>query len=340
MKVADFDYFLPNELIAQHPVEPRDSSCLMVLHKDTGTVEHRSFRDVVEYLNPGDVLVINNTKVLPARVYARKESGAKIEVLLLKQLAHNQWEVLVRPGKRIKTGTKLIFSPEEMEAEVFDRTEAGGRIIEFKYQGDFFEILDRVGHMPLPPYIREELADGSRYQTVYAQERGSAAAPTAGLHFTRELLKTIEDKGIIIAQVLLHVGLGTFRPVKVENVEEHEIHSEYYQIDPINAEKINKARKEGKRVVCVGTTSTRTLETVADEKGFVCSTQGWSNCYIYPGYKYKAVDVLITNFHLPKSTLLMLVSAFAGHENVMKAYRLAVEKKYRFFSFGDAMLII
>ncbi|MDD4751844.1 MAG: tRNA preQ1(34) S-adenosylmethionine ribosyltransferase-isomerase QueA [Desulfitobacteriaceae bacterium] len=340
MKVAEFDYFLPEELIAQHPVEPRDSSRLMVLHKDSGTVEHKIFRDVVEYLNPGDVLVINNTKVLPARVFAVKESGGKIEVVLLKQLANDRWEVLVRPGKRVKTGTKLIFSLGELEAEVSDRTEAGGRILDFKYQGNFFQILDRVGHMPLPPYIREELADGSRYQTVYARERGSAAAPTAGLHFTRELLETIENKGIIIAQVLLHVGLGTFRPVKVENVEEHQIHSEYYQIDYANAEKINKAKKEGNRVVCVGTTSTRTLETVADERGFVSPGQGWSNCYIYPGYKYKAVDVLITNFHLPKSTLLMLVSAFAGHENAIQAYRLAVEERYRFFSFGDAMLII
>lgn len=340
MKVSDFDYYLPENLIAQHPIEPRDSSRLLVLHRETKKIEHNVFGNIDKYLNPGDTLVINETMVLPARLFATRETGAVIEVVLLNQISIDKWEVLVRPGKKAKVGTKLIFSPDELEAYVVDNTESGGRILEFKYSGNFFEIIDRIGQMPLPPYIKEELVDKERYQTVYARERGAAAAPTAGLHFTNELLKSLEEKGIIIAKVLLHVGLGTFRPVKVENISEHSMHAEYYEIDAVNAEKINNAKKNGNKVISVGTTSSRTLESVALPDGTVQPGKGWTDIFIYPGYKFKVVDGLITNFHLPKSTLLMLISAFAGRDLIMDTYREAVEKEYRFFSFGDAMFII
>lgn len=340
MKVTDFDYYLPEELIAQHPVEPRDASRLLILHRDNGLIEHKIFHDLVDYLEPGDVLVINETKVMPARIFAKKESGANIEVVLLKQVDAAHWEVLVRPGRRVPLGTRLIFSPGELEAVAIGNTEAGGRVLKFTWSGNFFEILDRIGRMPLPPYIKEELRDADRYQTVYANVRGSAAAPTAGLHFTRKLLQRLEERGVIIARILLHVGLGTFRPVKVDNIEEHQMHAEFYQIDSETAEKINNAKISGHRVVSVGTTSTRTLETVADAEGRVQAASGWTNCFIYPGYRFKIVDMMITNFHLPKSTLLMLVSAFAGFEETTHAYQVAVEEGYRFFSFGDAMMII
>lgn len=340
MKVADFDYFLPEELIAQHPVEPRDASRLLVLHRENGLIEHKIFHEIIDFFQPGDVLVINDTKVLPARIFATRETGAVIEVVLLKQLNYNSWEVLVRPGRKVKPGTRLIFAAGELEAVCRGETEAGGRILEFSFAGNFFAILDRIGQMPLPPYIKEKLEDRDRYQTVYAREKGSAAAPTAGLHFTHELLSKIEKRGIIIATVMLHVGLGTFRPVKAENVEDHLMHDEYYEVNAENAEKINRAKRQGGRVIAVGTTSTRTLETVSSENGEVFAQQGWTRSFIYPGYTFKVVDALITNFHLPKSTLLMLVSALAGRENVLRAYEEAVRLQYRFFSFGDAMLII
>jgi len=340
MKVEDFDFYLPEEQIAQEPIKTRDLSKLMVLNKKTGEVEHKIFRDIVELLNPGDCLVLNDTRVLPARLLGQKEgTGAKIEVLLLKRVDKNRWEVLVKPGKRAKEGTTIVFGSGELKAKVISHTEEGGRIIEFQYEGIFEEILDRLGEMPLPPYIKKRLDDKERYQTVYSKHEGSAAAPTAGLHFTDELLEKIRQKGVNIAYITLHVGLGTFRPVKVEDVEKHHMHSEYYVIDEENAKIINEAKKRGNRIITVGTTSTRTLETAANEDGLIEAKSGWTDIFIYPGYKFKIVDCLITNFHLPKSTLIMLVSALAGRENILNAYKIAVEEKYRFFSFGDAMFI-
>lgn len=340
MKLEDFVYDLPEELIAQTPVEPRDSSRLLVLNRADGTIEHKHFYDVVDYLNAGDVLVINHTKVLPARLWAHRESGAVIEVLLVQQVDLHHWKALVRPGRKARPGEKLIFKEGLLTAEVMEVVEEGMRLIRFDYEGNFMAILDELGTMPLPPYIHEKLEDQSRYQCVYAKDPGSAAAPTAGLHFTEELLDKIRAKGVTVAEVLLNVGLGTFRPVKVENIEDHEMHSEYYEIDEATAQIINDCRARGGRVISVGTTSTRTLETVSTEDGIVHAGSGWTQKFIYPGYHYKAVDSLITNFHLPGSTLMMLVSAFATREQIMQAYATAVEEKYRFFSFGDAMLII
>lgn len=341
MKLSDFDYHLPEELIAQHPLEPRDASRLLVLHRDTGKIEHKIFRDIIHYFSPGDVMVINNTKVLPARLFGQKATGALIEVVLLSQLDVHTWDVLVRPGKKAKPGTRLIFSSGILEGEVLDNnSDSGGRIIRFYFRGNFLEILDQLGQMPLPPYIRERLEDKERYQTVYAREAGSAAAPTAGLHFTNSLLSEIAKKDTEIVQVLLHVGLGTFRPVKVENIAQHKMHAEYYEISEAAAKKINSRKEKGGKIISVGTTSTRTLETAANDQGLIIPGKGFTESYIYPGYHFKAIDGLITNFHLPKSTLLMLVSAFGGYENIMEAYRVAVQEEYRFFSFGDAMLII
>ncbi|MBS6500326.1 MAG: tRNA preQ1(34) S-adenosylmethionine ribosyltransferase-isomerase QueA [Clostridium sp.] len=340
MKVSDFDFDLPEELIAQHPLEKRDSSRLMVLDKKSGTIEHRSFHDVIEYLNEGDTLVLNNTRVMPARLIGEKEgTGGKIEFLLLKRIEGDRWECLAKPGKRAKIGQKFTFGEGKLTCTVVDIVEEGNRIIEFSYEGIFEQVLDELGEMPLPPYITEKLEDKERYQTVYSKEKGSAAAPTAGLHFTEELLREIKAKGVNIAYLTLHVGLGTFRPVKVEDINEHIMHSEYYHLDKENADLINETKKRGNKVIAVGTTSTRTLETIGDENGFVREQSGWTDIFIYPGYKYKVIDELITNFHLPESTLIMLVSALSGKENVMNAYNEAVKKKYRFFSFGDSMLI-
>lgn len=340
MKVSDFDFDLPEELIAQHPLEKRDSSRLMVLDKNTGEIEHRSFHDVIEYLNEGDTLVLNNTRVMPARLIGEKEgTGGKIEFLLLKRIEGDRWECLAKPGKRAKIGQKFTFGEGKLTCTVVDIVEEGNRIIEFSYEGIFEQVLDELGEMPLPPYITEKLEDKERYQTVYSKEKGSAAAPTAGLHFTEELLREIKAKGVNIAYLTLHVGLGTFRPVKVEDINEHIMHSEYYHLDKENADLINETKKRGNKVIAVGTTSTRTLETIGDENGFVREQSGWTDIFIYPGYKYKVIDELITNFHLPESTLIMLVSALSGKENVMNAYNEAVKKKYRFFSFGDSMLI-
>ncbi|MDA8235965.1 MAG: tRNA preQ1(34) S-adenosylmethionine ribosyltransferase-isomerase QueA [Clostridia bacterium] len=338
MKVSDFDYYLPEELIAQEPVEPRDASRLLVLAKEAGPVEHRVFRDVVEYLRPDDTLVVNNTKVIPARLFAEKEgTGARIEVVLLTRLDKDRWEVLVKPGKRARPGTGLVFGEGLLTAQVVDTTEAGGRILEFSYQGAFEEVLDRLGQMPLPPYITKELADKNRYQTVYAKTEGSAAAPTAGLHFTPALLDIIREKGVNVVEVLLHVGLGTFRPVKVEDITQHQMHAEFYSISSETAEIINSTKG---RVIAVGTTSVRAVESAAIGGGMVQAGSGWTDIFIYPGYEFKVIDGLITNFHLPKSTLLMLISALAGRERVLDAYRIAVEERYRFFSFGDAMVIL
>ncbi|MDY4606841.1 tRNA preQ1(34) S-adenosylmethionine ribosyltransferase-isomerase QueA [Clostridium tertium] len=340
MKVSDFDFDLPEELIAQHPLEKRDSSRLMVLDKNTGEIEHRSFHDVIEYLNEGDTLVLNNTRVMPARLIGEKEgTGGKIEFLLLKRIEGDRWECLAKPGKRAKIGQKFTFGEGKLTCTVVDIVEEGNRIIEFSYEGIFEQVLDELGEMPLPPYITEKLEDKERYQTVYSKEKGSAAAPTAGLHFTEELLKEIKAKGVNIAYLTLHVGLGTFRPVKVEDINEHIMHSEYYHLDNENADLINETKKRGNKVIAVGTTSTRTLETIGDDNGFVREQSGWTDIFIYPGYKYKVIDELITNFHLPESTLIMLVSALAGKEHVMNAYNEAVKEKYRFFSFGDSMLI-
>lgn len=340
MKVSDFDFDLPEELIAQHPLEKRDSSRLMVLDKNTGEIKHRSFHDVIEYLNEGDTLVLNNTRVMPARLIGEKEgTGGKIEFLLLKRIEGDRWECLAKPGKRAKVGQKFTFGEGKLTCTVVDIVEEGNRIIEFSYEGIFEQVLDELGEMPLPPYITEKLEDKERYQTVYSKEKGSAAAPTAGLHFTEELLKEIKAKGVNIAYLTLHVGLGTFRPVKVEDINEHIMHSEYYHLDKENADLINETKKRGNKVIAVGTTSTRTLETIGDENGFVREQSGWTDIFIYPGYKYKVIDELITNFHLPESTLIMLVSALSGKENVMNAYNEAVKEKYRFFSFGDSMLI-
>jgi S-adenosylmethionine:tRNA ribosyltransferase-isomerase len=313
----------------------------LVLDRKTGKIEQQVFTDIVAYLQAGDVLVLNDTRVIPARLYGRrKDTGGKIEVVLLKRLSANEWEVLVKPGKRAKIGSRIVFGDGELEAEVTERTEAGGRFLKFSYEGVFEELLDKLGLMPLPPYIKERLEDKERYQTVYSRTEGSSAAPTAGLHFTPELLSSIEQKGIELAYLLLHVGLGTFRPVAADNVEEHVMHSEYYEVSRETAEKINNARSRGGRVIAVGTTSVRTLETASAENGMIVPGRGWTDIFIYPGYSYKAVDALVTNFHLPKSTLLMLVSAFAGTDKVKEAYRVAVEERYRFFSFGDAMLIV
>ena len=341
MDVKDFYYDLPQELIAQDPLEDRSSSRLMVLDKITGEVEHRHFKDITEYLRPGDCLVINNTKVIPARLYGVKEgTQAKIEILLLKRKENDIWETLVKPGKKCKIGTKIVFGEGILTGEVVDIVEEGNRLIQFHYEGIFEEILDRLGQMPMPPYITHQLQDKNRYQTVYAKYDGSAAAPTAGLHFTPELLQQVRDMGVEIAEVTLHVGLGTFRPVKETDVLKHHMHSEFYKIEQSEADKINKAKKEGHRVIAVGTTSTRTLESAADENGFLTEKSGWTEIFIYPGYQFKVIDALITNFHLPESTLVMLVSALAGREHVLAAYETAVEEKYRFFSFGDAMFIV
>jgi S-adenosylmethionine:tRNA ribosyltransferase-isomerase len=339
-KTSDFYYDLPEELIAQTPIKNRDHSRLLVLDRNTGEIEHKHFYDVLDYLNKGDCLVINDTKVLPARLYGtRKDTNAVIELLLLKRLDDNKWETLVKPGKKAKVGIEIIFKENLLSGKIIEVKEDGNRVIEFDYDGIFEEILDQLGEMPLPPYIHEKLEDKSRYQTIYAKNAGSAAAPTAGLHFNEELLKKIEQKGVNIAKLTLHVGLGTFRPVKSEFILEHKMHSEYYEITNDEAEKINKAKQNGNRVISVGTTSTRTLETIGDENGFVKEQSGWTDIFIYPGYKFKVVDSLITNFHLPESTLVMLVSSMAGKENVLNAYKKAVENKYRFFSFGDAMII-
>lgn len=340
MDVKDFDYYLPEELIAQDPLEDRSSSRLMVLDKETGEVEHKHFTDILGYLHPGDCLVINNTKVIPARLFGVKaDTQAKIEVLLLKRRENDVWETLVKPGKKAKAGTKLVFGDGILTGEVIDVVEEGNRLIQFHYEGIFEEILDQLGQMPLPPYIKHQLKDKDRYQTVYAKYDGSAAAPTAGLHFTKELLQKVKDMGVDIAEVTLHVGLGTFRPVKVDNVLDHHMHSEFYMVSREAADKINKAKDSGHRVIAVGTTSTRTLEAASDENGRMHETSGWTDIFIYPGYQFKVIDALITNFHLPQSTLVMLVSALAGREHVLHAYELAVQEKYRFFSFGDAMFI-
>lgn len=340
MKTSDFYYDLPEELIAQDPLEDRSSSRLLVLDRKTGEREHRVFRELVEFLNPGDCLVVNNTRVIPARLMGVKEgTGAGIEVLLLKRCEDNVWETLVKPGKKARPGARISFGDGLLVGEVLEVVEEGNRRIRFTYEGIFEEILERLGQMPLPPYITHELKDKNRYQTVYAKHEGSAAAPTAGLHFTPELLKVIEDKGVRLAHVTLHVGLGTFRPVKVEDVTQHHMHSEFYMIEEEQAGLINETRAAGGRVICVGTTSCRTLESAADENGVLHAGSGWTDIFIYPGYRFKLMDALITNFHLPESTLLMLVSAFAGKEQVMAAYEEAVRERYRFFSFGDAMFI-
>ncbi len=341
MKVSDFYYDLPEELIAQKPLEDRASSRLMVLDKKTGQVTHCVFRDIKNFLRKGDCLVLNDTKVIPARLYGRKENQqSRIEFVLIKNHTQNIWEVIVRPGKKVRPGSCIVFGEGELKAYVHEILENGNRIVEFEYDGIFEEVLDEVGLIPIPPYITEQLDDPDRYQTVYAREKGSIAAPTAGLHFTDKLLEEIKEMGVDIAYVTLHVGLGTFRPVKVENVEDHYMHTEYYEIKEENAKLINEARNAGGRIFCVGTTSCRVLESVADENGFVKAEKGETNIFIYPGYKFKIVDALITNFHLPESTLIMLVSSLAGRENILNAYKEAVEKRYRFFSFGDAMLII
>ncbi len=341
MKTSDFYFDLPKELIAQDPLEDRSSSRLLVLDRKTGAREHRIFRDIVEYLNPGDCLVINNTKVIPARLYGAKEgTQAKIEILLLKRREGDVWETLVKPGKKAKPGTKISFGDGLLTGEVLDVVDEGNRLIKFTYDGIFEEILDQLGQMPLPPYITHQLKDKNRYQTVYAKHDGSAAAPTAGLHFTPELLRQIEEKGVKIAHVTLHVGLGTFRPVKVEDVTQHHMHSEYFFIEEDQAKLINDTKAAGGRVIAVGTTSCRTLESAVGEDGKLKATSGWTDIFIYPGYQFKVIDALITNFHLPESTLLMLVSALAGKENIMNAYEEAVKERYRFFSFGDAMFIM
>ena len=340
MKVTEFDYELPEELIAQTPIEKRDESRLMVLNRKNNTIEHKTFKDIIDYLEPGDCLVRNNTKVIPARIYGKKETGANIEFLLLNNIEGDIWETIVRPGNKLHIGTKVIFGDGLLTAEILDTMPGGTRKVLFTYEGIFNEILDKIGLMPLPPYIHEELKEKDRYQTVYAKYEGSAAAPTAGLHFTKELLEKIEQKGIDIANVTLHVGIGTFRPVKEDTVEAHEMHSEHFYIKQEDCDKINKAKKNGKRVISVGTTSCRVLETIANpENGTVEPIESDTQIFIYPGYTFKCIDGLITNFHLPQSTLLMLVSALAGKEYIMKAYNEAVQEKYKFFSFGDAMFI-
>lgn len=340
MDLKDFNYDLPEELIAQDPLEDRSSSRLMVLHKDTGRIEHKIFRDIIDYLNPGDCLVINDTKVIPARLMGIKEdTGATIEVLLLKRNADDVWECLVKPGKKARTGARIVFGEGLLVGEIVDVIEDGNRMIKFHYEGIFEEILDKLGQMPLPPYITHKLQDKNRYQTVYARNEGSAAAPTAGLHFTKELLEKIKEKGVNVVSITLHVGLGTFRPVKVDKIEEHHMHTETFNISKEAADTINRARAAGGRVIAVGTTSCRTLESAAADDGTIPARSGDTDIFIYPGYKFKAIDSLITNFHLPESTLIMLVSALAGRDNIMNAYETAVKERYRFFSFGDAMFI-
>jgi len=341
LKVSDFDYYLPEELIAQHPVQKRDMSRLLVYDRSTKQVQHRIFKDIGEYLKEGDCLVINDTRVMPARLYGKREdSGSSVEFLLLERLENNRWEVLVKPGKRARIGTSFIFADGLLKAKVLDIGKEGERIVEFVYIGIFEEILDKIGNIPLPPYIHEDLEDKNRYQTVYARHLGSAAAPTAGLHFTEELLERLVKNGVNIAKVTLHVGLGTFRPVKTDKVEEHSMHAESYFVSQEAADIINQCRGKGGRIVAVGTTSARTLESVADDNGIIHAGGGKTDIFIYPGYRFKGVDVLITNFHLPKSTLLMLVSAFMGREEALRVYNIAVKERYRFFSFGDAMMII
>ena len=340
MKVSDFNFDLPEELIAQNPLEDRSSSRLLTLDKKTGAIGHDIFRNITNYLNPGDCLVLNNTKVIPARLIgAKEETGGKVEVLLLKRKQDNVWETLVKPGKKARPGARISFGDGMLTGEVLEVVEEGNRLIRFEYEGIFEEVLDQLGQMPLPPYITHQLKDKNRYQTVYAKYDGSAAAPTAGLHFTEELLQQIREMGVKIAWVTLHVGLGTFRPVKVDEVTDHHMHSEFYRIEEEDARLINETRAAGGRIISVGTTSTRTLESVADEDGTVRAKSGWTDIFIYPGYQFKVIDGLITNFHLPESTLLMLVSALAGRENIMHAYEVAVRERYRFFSFGDAMFI-
>ena len=340
MRVDDFDYFLPEELIAQVPIEKRDESRLLVLDKETGEVSHKHFYDIINYLNPGDTLVLNDTKVLPARLIGvKEETNAVIEILLLKNILGDKWECLVKPARRIKEGTIVSFGDGKLKAKCIGCFDEGIRHFELIYNGILMEILEELGTMPLPPYIHEKLDDQSRYQTVYAKEVGSAAAPTAGLHFTKELLKRIEDKGVNICYITLHVGLGTFRPVSVEKIEDHEMHSEFYSMSSEVANKLNETRLKGNNIISVGTTSTRTLETIANLYGEFRECSGWTNIFIYPGYEFKGIDKLITNFHLPKSTLVMLVSTLAGRENILNAYKIAVDEKYRFFSFGDAMFI-
>jgi len=341
IQTSDFYFDLPEELIAQDPLEDRSASRMLVLDKKSGDVKHSNFKHIVDYLRPGDCLVLNNTKVIPARLHGiKKETGAHVEVLLLKRLEDDNWETLVKPGRKIKPGTVLEFGDGLLEAQVLEVVEEGNRIIHFKYEGIFEQVLDQLGEMPLPPYITHKLADKNRYQTVYAKFEGSAAAPTAGLHFTQELLSEIRAKGVTTAFVTLHVGLGTFRPVKVENILEHHMHSEYYEITKEVADTINKTKAEGGRIICVGTTSCRTIESASDANGMLCACSGNTEIFIYPGYQFKIMDALITNFHLPESTLVMLVSALAGKERVLNAYKLAVEEEYRFFSFGDAMFIV
>ena len=340
MNVADFDYYLPEELIAQTPLKVRDSSRLMVMDRNTGEIEHHVFTDIIDYLNKGDTLVLNDTKVLPARLIGvKEETNAVIEILLLKNLESDIWECLAKPARRIKVGTIVSFGNGELKAKCIYEGEEGIRHFELLYSGILLEILEKLGTMPLPPYIHEKLKDQSRYQTVYAKEVGSAAAPTAGLHFTKELLKRIEDKGVHVCYITLHVGLGTFRPVSVSNIEEHEMHSEYYSMKKEVANLLNETRKNGKRIIAVGTTTARTLETIRRDYAEFVECSGWTNIFIYPGFTFKGIDALITNFHLPKSTLIMLVSAFAGKENILNAYKVAVKEKYRFFSFGDAMFL-
>ena len=340
MQVSEFNYNLPEELIAQIPIKKRDESRLMVLDTKKQTIEHKIFKNIIDYLEPGDCLVRNNTKVIPARIYGKKETGANVEFLLLNNIEGDIWESIVRPGNKLHKGAKVVFGNGLLKAEIIDTLPGGTRKVKFEYKGIFNEILDEIGLMPLPPYIHEELKEKDRYQTVYAKYEGSAAAPTAGLHFTPELLKKIEEKGVKIANVTLHVGIGTFRPVKEEKVEDHDMHSEHFYIKKEDADKINETKKNGKKVIAVGTTSCRVLETIADENGLVKETEGDTKIFIYPGYKFKCLDGLITNFHLPQSTLLMLVSALAGKEYILKAYNEAVEEKYRFFSFGDAMFVL
>lgn len=340
MDLKEFYYYLPQELIAQEPIKDRSLSRLLVLDRNTGHIEHRIFEDILDYLNPGDCLVLNNTRVIPARLIGiRKDTGGKIEFVLLKKAGKNLWEVLVKPGRRARLGSEFVFGDGRLKARVMDITDEGGRIVEFFYEGIFEQLLDELGQMPLPPYIKKKLEDRERYQTVYAREPGSAAAPTAGLHFTNELLEKIRQKQINTAFITLHVGLGTFRPVKARRIEDHRMHEEYYEVSSEAAEIINKTKENGNRIIAVGTTSTRTLETVGDIDGRVKPQSGWSGIFIYPGYKFKVIDGLITNFHLPESTLIMLVCAFAGKDKVFKAYEEAVKKRYKFYSFGDAMFI-
>lgn len=340
LKKEDFYFDLPEELIAQIPIENRESSRLLVLDKNTGNIEHSVFSDILQHLSKGDCLVLNNTRVIPARLFGhRKDTGSAVEFLLLKRIDDNTWETLVKPGKKAKPGSIFDFGEGLMEGEILEVQDGGTRIIEFKYVGVFEQILDKLGEMPLPPYIREKLEDKERYQTVYSKKEGSAAAPTAGLHFTKSLLQRIEEKGVNIVYITLHVGLGTFRPVKAENIEEHDMHHEYYEIDENSAKLINDTKEAGGKIIAVGTTSVRTLESASNEQGQVHAKSGWTNIFIYPGYKYKVIDRLITNFHLPESTLIMLVSALAGRENILRAYEEAIKKRYRFFSFGDAMFI-